>query len=246
MNWLQINRLRLSEIRRAKRLIKTALNEQQEHFLSSIGRANSFSDLNNAANFKLNVVPMETAYVNIYKQTGTKFAKYSRRKLKTKKSDEEDIVYTRFESHMQTFAKIKAGKRIVDVTGTTFEEIQRITAKAITEATKEGWSIFTTARQIEKDLKISNLYRAERIARTEVLSASNEGSLVGAQSLEIPFKKVWIATPDSRIRDSHLSLNGQSVGQYESFSNGLEYPGDTNGQAEEVINCRCVIGYDVD
>jgi len=29
----------------------------------------------------------------------------------------------------------------------------------------------------------------------------------------------------------------------ETFSNGLEVPGDPNGESEEIINCRCTVGY---
>ena len=36
-------------------------------------------------------------------------------------------------------------------------------------------------------------------------------------------------------------LDGEIKPFDESFSNGLMYPGDINGTAEEIINCRCTL-----
>ena len=53
--------------------------------------------------------------------------------------------------------------------------------------------------------------------------------------------KQWDSTLDSRTRDSHRALDGEIVEVEEKFSNGLLYPGDPNGTAGEVINCRCAL-----
>ena len=55
--------------------------------------------------------------------------------------------------------------------------------------------------------------------------------------------KGWVATRDKRTRDTHRHLNGNSVGFNERFSNGLLYPGDSAGEAKEIINCRCRLIY---
>ena len=60
----------------------------------------------------------------------------------------------------------------------------------------------------------------------------------------------WMATLDSRTRDSHRQLDGEVVGDDGKFSNGLRYPGDPTGPASEVWNCRCTLvasipGHDV-
>ena len=59
-----------------------------------------------------------------------------------------------------------------------------------------------------------------------------------------------MATLDSRTRDSHRQLDGEVVGDDGKFSNGLRYPGDPEGPAAEVWNCRCTLvasipGHDV-
>jgi uncharacterized protein with gpF-like domain len=50
-----------------------------------------------------------------------------------------------------------------------------------------------------------------------------------------------MATLDSRTRDSHRLMDGETVGVNEEFSNGLMYPGDPSGDPSEVYNCRCTV-----
>jgi len=119
---------------------------------------------------------------------------------------------------------------------------------AVKKANEEGWTIDTTANLI-KDIFFNRFSksRAKRIARTEVNSASNYGSYAGAQQTGLKLKKIWIATNDSRTRPSHkkagrhkpIDLNAKfTVGRSK-----MEYPGDPAGRPEEIINCRCAIGY---
>lgn len=51
--------------------------------------------------------------------------------------------------------------------------------------------------------------------------------------------KQWDATLDGRTRDSHRRVDGEIRELDEKFSNGLMFPGDPNGSAAEVVNCRC-------
>ena len=81
-----------------------------------------------------------------------------------------------------------------------------------------------------------------RNARTSMTSAQNSGRLESYKAAEkkgIEMMKVWIATFDYRTRESHIEMNGELAPINESFSNGLMYPGDPNGEPEEVYNCRC-------
>lgn len=90
--------------------------------------------------------------------------------------------------------------------------------------------------------------RANVIARTEVVGASNRGSFDTARLLGVPMQKVWMATPDDRTRPSHVDADRQEVPLDKPFTVGdasLEHPGDWLGPPEEVINCRCVIGYEI-
>lgn len=89
--------------------------------------------------------------------------------------------------------------------------------------------------------------RARTIARTETHGAVNAGQAAAVRALGPygPDRKEWLATRDSRTRDTHWLADGQVVGLDEPFVVGgalLQYPGGP-GPAREVINCRCTVLY---
>lgn len=85
---------------------------------------------------------------------------------------------------------------------------------------------------------------AIRNARTAVTSAENGGRMDtydAAEAMGIRLQKEWIATHDTRTRESHGRIDGERVDKNAAFSNGCRYPGDPNGAPEEVYNCRCTM-----
>lgn len=93
------------------------------------------------------------------------------------------------------------------------------------------------------DILERNLRSAVRNARTMVTNAECGGRLDSYRELEsrgVVQKKVWIATPDDRTRESHFELDGEEVDIDEEFSNGCMFPADENCPDEsEIWNCRC-------
>ena len=95
---------------------------------------------------------------------------------------------------------------------------------------------------------------AIRNARTMMTSAENKGRVDAYQELRdmgIQLKEVWVATLDQRTRTSHRWLHDTTKDEEGYFQNGLAYPGDPDGEPEEVYNCRCcevadVVGYESD
>ena len=53
--------------------------------------------------------------------------------------------------------------------------------------------------------------------------------------------KQWDSTLDTRTRESHQAVDGEIRELDKPFSNGLMFPGDPDGAAAEVINCRCAL-----
>lgn len=94
----------------------------------------------------------------------------------------------------------------------------------------------------------NNEKSAVRAARTMVTGAENKGRQDSYNDLESEgavLNKVWIATPDARVRDWHLSMDGQEVGIHDKFTDGngdkLDYPGDAKAPGRTVWNCRCTM-----
>lgn len=117
----------------------------------------------------------------------------------------------------------------------------------LVEGFQAGEGIDALAGRVEEALDVA-ASRAVTIARTEVVSASNAGSIAGARALSghAPPVKIWMASLDARTRESHADADGQEVALDEPFTVGgaqLDYPGDPAGPVEEVANCRCTIVY---
>lgn len=127
-------------------------------------------------------------------------------------------------------------------------EVWRAIRQELVTGMQLGEDVDQLAKRVRSEL-VSSSVRAQTIARTEVISASNAGAIsqVRAMGDATPAQKVWIATSDGRTRPSHRAADGQVVGTEDSFEVGgasLDYPGDPNGPADEVVNCRCSVGWE--
>ncbi|MCK9355686.1 MAG: phage portal protein [Dehalococcoidia bacterium] len=81
--------------------------------------------------------------------------------------------------------------------------------------------------------------RAFTIARTEVHSLAGFAQHEAAAQSGVLLFKEWVSSLDARTRDSHAAMNGEVRPMDEPYSNGLMAPGDPDGDAGEIINCRC-------
>lgn len=118
----------------------------------------------------------------------------------------------------------------------------------ITQGILQGESIDNLAKRVALGTTRQDMNAAIRNARTATTCAQNAGrtqSYQRAVSLGIEVYQVWLAALDSRTRSSHRHMDGEKVkvikGKQVKFSNGLRYPGDPDGRAEEVWNCRCTL-----
>lgn len=108
----------------------------------------------------------------------------------------------------------------------------------------EGGNLQNVADALRKRFGSLQGWRSWNIARTEVLSAMNFGSEMGARQTGYEFKKTWLQIQRKGLRDIHKPLHGTSVLNNESFfADGeyLRFPGDPNGSAKNRVNCRCTV-----
>lgn len=119
--------------------------------------------------------------------------------------------------------------------------MKRTVATEISRGIAQGMSYHKIARQINFKTSVG-MHNATRIARTEghrIQVQATEDEMREAKKYGANQVKQWDASLDSRTRDSHRQVDGEIRELDEKFSNGLMYPGDPNGPAAEVINCRC-------
>ncbi len=112
--------------------------------------------------------------------------------------------------------------------------------KQLTTGILMGESIPKLADRLQNNIPTMLRNSAIRSARTAVTGAQNAGRLKGyleAEDMGIKLQKCWLATLDDRTRHSHAAIDGETVGVKEYFSNGCMYPGDPQGEPQEVYNC---------
>ena len=154
----------------------------------------------------------------------------------------------------------KASKFVADRLDTYMPEMSKTMKKNLNTALRKAFDEanvlgLTGAKReeyiaigISKALGKKNLDRALLIARTEGLALSQEGQLLGIQALNIVVTKEWLTQRDGRVRDAHIAVDKQEVGEYENFNvsgYAMKYPGDSsNGAPAGIIcNCRCSVIY---
>lgn len=127
--------------------------------------------------------------------------------------------------------------------------IQKVAMNAarisLEESFTKGLGIEAVARELIRAVG-GNLADATRIARTELHTAAGQGSDNAARSTGLDMVKEWGSTDDKRTRESHREADGQRREMNLPFDVGgskLMYPGDPDGDADEVINCRCTAFY---
>ncbi|ADD81117.1 portal protein [Rhodococcus phage ReqiPine5] len=135
--------------------------------------------------------------------------------------------------------------RMVRTPETVFGEVTRVLDAGL----EKGLSIPEQAAALNDTVSEASTWwasRAETVARTETCGAMSAATIDAAQTrnelLQEVLEQVWICTLDSKTRDSHFAADGQRVSLGAKFTVGsseLEYPGDPEGPAHEVINCRC-------
>ena len=121
---------------------------------------------------------------------------------------------------------------------------KRQISASVTSSILQGKSIPRIAKDLQTRMPEMNKASAVRTARTAVTGAQNAGrmdSYVAAEKMGIKVRKEWLATIDGRTRHSHAMLDGKVVDKDKKFENGCMFPGDPNGPAAEVYNCRCTL-----
>ena len=119
---------------------------------------------------------------------------------------------------------------------------------AIMQGILQGETIDVVAKRVASVTDMSKNV-AVRNAATMITSAQNGGrmdTMQRAMDMGIACKKRWVATIDGHTRPTHRQCDNELREYNEAFSNGLQYPGDPNGEPAEIYNCRCRLVVKVD
>ena len=127
------------------------------------------------------------------------------------------------------------------------EETARLVLETVQADLLERRTLVQMRRNVRRLFVDMRSYRADRITNTIVVGAFEGGTLTSWQASGITGKS-WVSARDERVRGSHDVREHpelQTVIPLEqSFIVGgspLLHPGDPNGPAGEIINCRCTM-----
>lgn len=207
-----------------------------------------------AASVDQNADAIIAAYSEIYKQVMPYFAGqfYDAVEPQTKGHGGEEVAA--WEMLADDWLKVQGAQKVVGVDNYTKSVIAQTIAGANkidpdTGAVLGRLSAAETAKLIQEKFSDMKDYRAERIARTEINSAANWGHYEGANTISkttgLVLQKVWMAVGDQRTRDTHDAIDGERVMNDQTFTNGLRFPGDPSGPADEIVMCRCTFAHEV-
>jgi len=130
------------------------------------------------------------------------------------------------------------GVFVAHVTESTMTAIGEL----LTQAYEEGITVQELSKRIAEKFADFTKARSMTIARTEIGNCVNAGANAGFGQAGATHKS-WIATPDTRVRETHYAAGLEPPIPYnQAFRVGsslMMYPNDSNGLPEDVINCRC-------
>lgn len=237
--WRKFNRLQGQYFRRWFIRWNRYYNEQLNILLDNMNMIDPSSAIFNQSD-------TTELFNKMYGDTGVAFARHGF--ATTKAASPEQIDNWLFE--MIRYASLFGGESIESINRTGRDFAKKLIAEATATAIEEGLSGFELEQEVEKivkkDWRIHGKFNAERIARTEISTASNHGAFIGARDTGLKLRKIWLTNMDGRERDSHAMANGQSVPMNEPFivgSSRMMHAGAKGAPAAENINCRCVTIY---
>ena len=128
-----------------------------------------------------------------------------------------------------SWIKKKVGMLIKEIPETTLDKLRRTLAEGV----DAGESIHKLASRISSVYEEAKGYRSVRIARTETITASNQGALQAYDQSGVVEKKEWLPAGDACEICLDI-VNDGAIGLHENFSGGFDCP-------PAHVNCRCTI-----
>ena len=187
---------------------------------------------------------IEQYLIGLYLVVGLKFGRPVFKKLLGIKQEFQEGV---FRSAVLSFIRLAGADRVKNITATTKKRIRTILKSGV----EAGLGVREIVKLMRNQFKDINRKRAMRIARTEVINASNFGAMQGATMTNLDLNKEWISTLDSRTRQDgfdHVVADGQIKQRDEPFivsGQSLRWPVDSSlgASAGNTIQCRCTLAF---
>ena len=155
----------------------------------------------------------------------------------------EKAIKPRLSKRLDLFATLRGAEedlleRVFIASQATLARVDTSIKTLLTEGYQSGKGINYVSNLLVKRFDQLQTWEARRIARTEIHNSHNTAVMDTYNEIGVEYT-MWISADDERTRESHLEINGEIIRLGDTYSNGLRFPGDTDGPIEEWINCRC-------
>ncbi len=173
--------------------------------------------------------------------------------IKAQRAGRERKRRSAFEYRLIRWAETEAGRKAKPISGTTRKDINRAVQRAFKDQEPESIVI----KRILSTRGYSN-FRAAAVARTETHNAAMFASIGTAKEFSdnegVVMRKIWSPSDDDRSREFHREMEShEPIGMTELFevpnpnggTDAMDRPGDQSAPPEQIINCRCVLTYEV-
>ena len=201
----------------------------------------------------VDVLKFRQLYIDIYRDTGLRFAKWYRRMFEKVATKLSDPTYDLWDAIFTQYGETQAGRLVTTVNETMKESfLSKISRQfADPEFAALGAQQQAAILYSDKFWAKQSRWMALRVARTENNTAANLAIKEASLSLfpADQLMKVWDTSEDERVRDTHVIAGRQDpIGLNDWYNVGavrMRWPNDPEaiGMSKEVarerINCRC-------
>ena len=184
-------------------------------------------------------------YSGMYSKIGLQFANwYSRNVEKYMPKADAGNMQSIWRNAFAFMGQQVAGQRVTMVSSTAQATLTNTIRQFMADPVFQSAGEVVQSKMLRQKFNHLADYQAKRIVRTEATNAANYATEQAALNLFAgqDMTKTWKSGYDARVRPAHQAANGQIVPFNSKFSVGgesLQRPGDPNGSASNVINCRC-------
>lgn len=252
--WLRVERLRRSLDKKYSSLFKGIIMDELRKLTDDLEKFGPQATLSMMGAYTWDEKIM-AAMTDMYREIAVKFgnASYRAVTITTRKAADPFGLNDTWTREVLRFLGLYGLELAVDMTETTKSRMIDIIQRGM----MMGWSTNRMAMEMMEEGDRYSEIRARRIARTEVMRASNYATMKGAEGVGFEMDKIWIATRDSRTRRfprqnfDHWDMDGKQVPMNQPFESAdkfgrpllANFPGDPQAPAGFTINCRCTVGF---
>lgn len=251
----RVEELRAALLPSATRIVSDAFTRELDAIERAISLGSTPTDALNAVEGAIRVTSpvWDAALLRIYTVAADEFGELTAAQLIPEVTGAELVPYRdQWQRKVAQYVNTVGTEKIRGINETTRRHIRT----QLLEGIQNGEGVDKLMNRVREQYEgVFSKTRAETIARTETMQASNAASYYANDSCGLPTQKEWLYGYDGRTRDGinsefdHTHVSGPIPATEPFIVSGerMMFPGDGSmgASAGNVVNCRCTAAYTV-